>query len=87
MFIIGMGWYALWTLICGLAVYSTQILFIFARVFQGMGPAVTLPNAIAILGQSYAPGPRKNMAFAFFGGSAPFGAIAGFATGGLFALA
>ncbi|KAK9591495.1 hypothetical protein V6Z92_004552 [Aspergillus fumigatus] len=87
MFVIGMGWYALWTLVCGLAVYSTQVLFIFARVFQGMGPAVTLPNAIAILGQSYAPGPRKNMAFAFFGGSAPFGAISGFATGGLFALA
>lgn len=87
MFVIGMGWYALWTLVCGLAVYSTQVLFIFARVFQGMGPAVTLPNAIAILGQSYAPGPRKNMAFAFFGGSAPFGAISGFATGGSFALA
>ncbi|PKX97740.1 MFS general substrate transporter [Aspergillus novofumigatus IBT 16806] len=70
MFIIGMGWYALWTLVCGLAVYSTQVLFIFACVFQGMGPAVMLPNAIAILGQS-----------------APFGAISGFATGGLFALA
>ncbi|OJJ78521.1 MFS transporter [Aspergillus glaucus CBS 516.65] len=87
MFIIGMSWYALWTLVTGLAVYSDQILFIIARVFQGMGPAMTLPNAIAILGQSYAPGPRKNMAFAFFGGSAPFGAISGFATGGLFALA
>ncbi|KAE8148711.1 major facilitator superfamily domain-containing protein [Aspergillus avenaceus] len=87
LFIIGMGWYALWTLITGLAVYSDQVLFIFARVFQGMGPAVTLPNAIAILGQSYSPGPRKNMAIAFFAGSAPIGAIVGFATGGLFALA
>lgn len=86
-FVVGMSWYALWTLVTGLAVYSTHVLFIIARVFQGIGPAMTLPNAIAILGQSYAPGPRKNMAFAFFGGSAPFGAIAGFATGGLFALA
>ncbi|KAL4922433.1 hypothetical protein BDW62DRAFT_197107 [Aspergillus aurantiobrunneus] len=67
--IIGMSWYSFWTLVCGLAVYSTQVLFIFARVFQDMGPALTLPNAIAILGQSYTPGPRKIMAFAFFGGS------------------
>lgn len=86
LFVLGMAWYALWTLVCGLAVYSTSILFIVARVFQGIGPAMTLPNAIAILGAAYAPGPRKNLAFAFFGGSAPFGAIAGFTTGGLFAL-
>ena len=87
MFVIGLSWYALWTLVAGLAVYSTHVLFVFARVFQGMGPAMTLPNALAILGQSYSPGPKKNMAFAFFGGTAPFGAITGFATGGLFALA
>ena len=87
MFVLGMGWYAIWSLIAGFAVYSTYILFIFARVFQGMGPATTLPNALAILGSAYSPGPRKNMAFAWFGGTAPFGAISGFAFGGLFALA
>ncbi|KAM0425862.1 hypothetical protein ACHAPT_008800 [Fusarium lateritium] len=87
MFVIGMVWYSLWSLVAGLSVYSTHVLFTFARVFQGMGPALTLPNALAILGRSYAPGPRQNMAFAWFGGSAPFGAIAGFLFGGLFALA
>ncbi|OAP57658.1 hypothetical protein AYL99_08396 [Fonsecaea erecta] len=87
LFVVGMGWYALWCLVGGMAVFSSHVLFVFARVFQGMGPALTLPNALAILGQSYAPGPRKNMAFAWFGGSAPFGAIAGFLFGGLFALA
>jgi MFS family permease len=86
LFVIGMAWYALWSLIAGLAVYSTYILFIFARVFQGMGPAMTLPSALAILGNAYSPGPKKNMAFAWFGGTAPFGAISGFALGGLFAL-
>ncbi|KAK9427487.1 major facilitator superfamily-domain-containing protein [Lipomyces doorenjongii] len=85
-FVIGMIWYALWSLVAGLAVYSTHVLFVFARVFQGMGPALTLPNGLAILGQSYSPGPRKNMSFAWFGGAAPFGAIAGFLFGGLFAL-
>lgn len=85
-FVIGMGWYSLWSLVAGLSVFSSHILFIFARVFQGIGPALTLPNALAILGQSYSPGPRKNMSFAWFGGSAPFGAIAGFLFGGIFAL-
>lgn len=86
MFVIGLSWYALWTLVAGLAVWSNHVLFVFARVFQGMVPAMTLPNALAILGQSYSPGSKKNMAFAFFGGTAPFGAITGFATGGLWAL-
>lgn len=86
MFVIGMTWYALWSLVAGLSVFSSHVLFIFARVFQGMGPALTLPNALAILGRSYSPGPRKNMSFAWFGGAAPFGAISGFLFGGLFAL-
>lgn len=87
LFVIGMSWYALWSLIAGLSVYSTHVLFIFARVFQGMGPALTLPNGLAILGQSYSPGPRKNMSFAWFGGAAPFGALAGTLVGGIFSLA
>jgi hypothetical protein len=61
MFIIGMAWFSLWSMIGGLAVYSNGVLFIFARVFQGMGPALTLPNALALLGVSYAPGRRKDM--------------------------
>lgn len=86
-FVIGMAWYSLWSLVAGLSVYSSHVLFIFSRVFQGMGPALTIPNGLAILGQSYSPGPKKNMSFAWFGGAAPFGAIAGFTFGGLFALA
>ncbi|OCK80007.1 MFS general substrate transporter [Lepidopterella palustris CBS 459.81] len=87
MFVIGTCWYALWSLIAGLAVYSNYVLFVFARVFQGMGPAMTLPNGLAILGQSYSPGPNKNMAFAAFASMAPLGSITGFAAAGLFALA
>lgn len=87
LFIIGLSWYSLWSLVAGLSVYSSHVLFIFARVFQGMGPALTLPNALAILGRSYSPGSRKNMSFAWFAASAPFGAMAGFVFGGLFVLA
>jgi MFS family permease len=87
LFVIGMLWYSVWSLVAGLSVYSSYVLFIFARIFQGMGPSLTLPNALAILGQSYSPGPRKHIAFAWFGGSAPLGAVTGFLFGGLFALA
>ncbi|KPM44447.1 Drug resistance protein [Neonectria ditissima] len=80
-----MIWFSLWSLVAGLSIYSGHVLFIFARIFQGIGPALTLPNGLTILGQSYSPRPRKNMSFAWFGGSAPFGAIAGFVFGGLFA--
>ncbi|KAI2602551.1 MFS general substrate transporter [Hypoxylon sp. NC1633] len=87
MFLIGMGWYSLWSMVCGLAVYSNHVLFIFARVLQGIGPAVVLPNGLALLGITYAPGRRKEMIFALFGSMAPIGSILGSLFAGLFALA
>jgi MFS family permease len=61
MFIIGFAWFALWSMVSGLAVYSNKVLFIFARVLAGIGPAITLPNGLALLGASYDAGPRKDM--------------------------
>ena len=61
MFVIGFAWYSLWSMVAGLAVYSNQVLFIFARVLQGIGPAITLPNGLALLGAMYDQGPRKDM--------------------------
>lgn len=87
MFLTGMGWYALWSIICGLAIYSNHVLFIFARVLQGIGPAIILPNGLAILGVTYAPGRRKEMVFALFGAMAPTGSVLGSCFSGLFALA
>ena len=87
MLIIGFAWFSLWSMIAGLAVYSNHVLFNFARVFQGVGPAICLPNGLAILGASYAPGPRKAMVFAIFGATAPGGAVVGAAFAGLFNLA
>jgi hypothetical protein len=87
MFIIGFAWNALWSLVCGLAVYSNHVLFVFARVLQGIGPAIVLPNGLALLGGLYQPGPRKNMAFAVFGACAPTGSIVGSIFAGIFWLA
>jgi MFS family permease len=87
MLVIGYIWYALWSMVAGLAVYSNYVLFIWARVLQGIGPSICLPNGLALLGVLYSPGRRKNMAFAVFGGVAPGGSVIGSVFGGIFALA
>jgi MFS family permease len=62
---------------CGLSIYWNKVLVIFARVFQGIGPAVVMPNAVAILGVTYPPGRRKEMVFAIFSSMVPIGSIGG----------
>ncbi|KAI1628651.1 major facilitator superfamily-domain-containing protein [Exophiala viscosa] len=87
MLMIGFTWFSIWSMVAGLAVYSNHVLFVFARVLQGIGPAITLPNGLALLGATYAPGKRKDMVFSLFGACAPGGSIVGGAFAGLFALA
>ena len=87
MLLIGFCWFSLWSMIAGLAVYSNHVLFTFARVLSGLGPAILLPNALAILGATYAPGPRKAMVFSIFGATAPSGALVGAVFAGIFNLA
>ncbi|KAE8341758.1 hypothetical protein BDV24DRAFT_150881 [Aspergillus arachidicola] len=77
MFIIGFAWFGLWSLLAGFSVWSNQVFFDCCRALQGMGPAMLLPNAIAILGRAYPPGLRKEMIFSFFGATAPSGFIIG----------
>ncbi|EME82238.1 uncharacterized protein MYCFIDRAFT_83520 [Pseudocercospora fijiensis CIRAD86] len=74
-------------MIAGLSWYSNHVLFVSARVFQGIGLATCLPNGLALLGELYGPGPRMRMAFADFGACAPGGRIVGSAMAGVFALA
>ena len=78
LFIAGYLWFGLWSLIAGFSVYShSQIFFDVCRALQGIGPALLLPNALAILGRTYPPGRRKNMIFSLFGATAPNGFIFG----------
>ncbi|KAJ5357206.1 MFS general substrate transporter [Penicillium brevicompactum] len=85
-FIIGMGWLALTSMMAGVSVYSSYPVYILARVLQGLGPALTVPNALAIMGKCFSERPR-NMGFAWFAASAPVGAMAGLLFGPLFAMA
>ncbi|MCJ1255696.1 Low affinity NH4+ transporter [Lignoscripta atroalba] len=86
LFVIGYFWFGLWSLVAGLAVYSkSQIFFDFCRAMQGIGPAVLLPNSLAILGRTYPQGKRKDMVFSIFGATAPGGFVIGAAFSGLLA--
>lgn len=86
MLLIGLSWFSIWSLVAGLSVYSNYTLAVFSRVLQGIGPAICLPNALALLGAAYPPGHRKAMVFAFFGAVAPIGAIFGGTFGSLLTL-
>ncbi|CAJ2506455.1 Uu.00g005850.m01.CDS01 [Anthostomella pinea] len=86
MLLIGYAWFSVWSVVAGLSAYSNFVLAVFARVLQGIGPAICLPNALAIFGAVYPPGHRKAMVFAFFGAVAPMGGVVGAAVGAGIAL-
>lgn len=77
LYMIGFGWYAVWSVVAGVAVYSGDILFSIARAFQGIGCALLVPNALALVGRMYGASPKKNMIFALFGAAAPTGWVVG----------
>lgn len=57
LYVIGWIWLAVWSLVAGLSVYpKSQIFFDVCRAMQGVGCAMLLPNAIAILGRTYPEG-------------------------------
>lgn len=86
MFVGGWLWFALWSLVAGLSVYtSSAIFFDICRALQGIGPAFLLPNGLAILSSVYPSGRRKEMIFAFFAAAAPVGFVVGALIGSLFA--
>ena len=85
LYIIGLLCYGLWALLAGFSVYSGQILFDICRAFQGLGSAIIMPTGTALLGRTYPPGRRKEMAISIFGACAPNGFILGALFAGLFA--
>jgi MFS family permease len=86
LFITGLAWFSVWSMVAGVSAYSNFTLAVFSRVLQGIGPALCLPNALAIFGVMYPPGHRKAMVFAIFGAVAPIGGVAGGAVASVFDL-
>ncbi|KAK1751400.1 MFS general substrate transporter [Echria macrotheca] len=76
-FLAGWAWFATWSLIAGFCTPTQLIWFSACRALQGIGPALTIPTAIALIGQTFPVGLRRNLAFACFGASGPTGAALG----------
>ncbi|KAG8528067.1 uncharacterized protein KY384_006983 [Bacidia gigantensis] len=86
LFVAGFFWYGLWSLVAGFTVYSrSQIFFDVCRSLQGIGPAMMVPNSLALLGRTYPPGRRKEFIFSIYGATAPNGFILGAVFGALLA--
>jgi MFS family permease len=80
-FTFGWIWFAFWSFVTGFAYTQDSIIFFsICRAIQGIGPAMIVPNAIALLGRNFSVGNARNAAFACFGAAGPTGA----ATGALF---
>ena len=76
--ITGWLWFALWSAIAACAYWPrSPVMFSVCRALQGIGPAILLPNSLAILGRTYPPGRRKELVFAAYGSTAPVGAVLG----------
>lgn len=78
-YISGLVWLVIWSLIAGFS--QNSLMIIFCRALQGLGPAAFLPTGVQLIGSSYRPGPRKNVIFAIYGTAA----VGGFYIGIFFA--
>ncbi|KAH8897296.1 major facilitator superfamily transporter [Thozetella sp. PMI_491] len=78
-YMVGLVWMLIWSLIGGFA--RTYAMVLATRALQGLGAAAVLTAGMNLLGNTYRPGPRKNVVFSLYGGCAP----AGFFTGIFFA--
>ncbi|KAI0836866.1 MFS general substrate transporter [Hypoxylon sp. FL0890] len=84
-FLGGHMWMLIWSIVCGFS--KNPSMLIASRAMQGVGAAAFLPAGLALLGQTYRPGPRKNLVFSIYGAMACvgfyFGIIVGAITGQL----
>jgi MFS family permease len=70
-FLSGHVWLLVWSIVGGFSRNSTMM--IACRALQGVGSAAFMPAGIAMLGQTYRPGPRKNLVFSIYGAFACMG--------------
>ncbi|KAF9917118.1 hypothetical protein BX616_001894 [Lobosporangium transversale] len=81
-FLIGLLWFSVWSLVCGLS--QSVILLCIARAMQGLGAAATIPNALALIQFTYTEEVEKSRALAVFSSSGALGFGIGLVLGGVF---
>ncbi|KAK3808658.1 MAG: major facilitator superfamily domain-containing protein [Benniella sp.] len=82
LFLAGLVWFSIWSLICGLA--HSVILLCIARAMQGLGAAATIPNALALIQFTYTEEVAKSKALSVFSSSGALGFGIGLVLGGVF---
>ena len=80
MFMSGVAWLAIWTLIPGFC--TSMIMLDVSRAMQGLAIAAFMPSTFAMVGSIYSEGPRKNFVMGMYAGCAPFGFFSGFLVAG-----
>jgi EmrB/QacA subfamily drug resistance transporter len=81
LFMVGLALFALFSLLCGLAVSSGML--IAARALQGIGGAILAPSVFSIVSVTFAEGAERNKALGILGGIAGSGAAIGVLLGGV----
>jgi EmrB/QacA subfamily drug resistance transporter len=79
-FMVGVLFFTLASLVCGLA-WSPGAL-ISARAFQGVGAAIMTPTALSIISTTFEEGPERNKALGIWSMNGAFGATAAWLIGG-----
>jgi EmrB/QacA subfamily drug resistance transporter len=79
-FMVGLVFFTLASLVCGLA--GSPAALIGARAMQGIGAAIMTPTALSIVSTMFEEGAERNKALAIWGMNGAFGATAGYLIGG-----
>lgn len=66
------AWWLIWNLVSGFA--PSLITLCVFRGLSGIGGGLITPNAVALLGVTFPPGKKRNLAMGLFGAMAPVGA-------------
>ncbi|KAJ4303381.1 hypothetical protein N0V90_002274 [Kalmusia sp. IMI 367209] len=82
MYLTGCVLQSVFTLACGLAQTSTQLIVF--RAFAGIAISFCLPSAVSIITSTFPEGKSRNIAFASMGGGQPIGFSVGLTLGGVF---
>ncbi|MGL4172615.1 MAG: MFS transporter [Actinomycetota bacterium] len=81
MFMMGIGIFAVASLLGGLAQNEVQLLA--ARILQGLGAAIASPTALALITTTFPAGPARNRAFGVYAAMSGAGSAIGLIVGGL----
>lgn len=71
LFMIGWVWFSAASVLCGFSKHGGFEMLTGCRALQGIGPALFIPNGLALLGRNFPMGLKRNLAISLFGGMGP----------------